>query len=171
MDERVVFSRQDAERIASAVRKVESGNRDEAPLRFTRDFGQGLSFGTSSDRGGRGSAIRLGSFSGDWATGEYKTVTFLGVTSTPNTASVLNLCVPVDADSGTLFVLFSKVKNTAGFVAVELQQPQQPQGCMRVAGYNLTQLPNYSASGSQILGHDGSCLKWYDVSTCPSTAA
>lgn len=158
MDERVVFSRQDAERIAAAVRKVESGNRDEAALRFRR----------VSDDGGRGSAIRLGTFQGDWSTGQLKTVTLYGVTSTPNTASVLNLSVPIVADAETLFVSFSKVKYTADFVAVELEQPQ---GCMRVAGYDLAQINNYSASGSQILGHDGSCLKWYDVSTCPSTAA
>ena len=154
---RASFSLDDARRIANVVRAVEEGDRNEAPLRFRR-----------VETGGKGSAVQIGTFEGDWSTGEFKTVTFYGITSTPNTASVLNLSVPIVSDSQTLFVSFSKVKYTSDFVAIELEQPQ---GCMRLAGYDLTQISDYSSSVTQILGHDGSCLQWFSVTTCATATA
>jgi hypothetical protein len=42
---------------------------------------------------------------------------------------------------------------------------------LTIGGFSLTQLPNYSASQIQLLGHEASgCLKWYNITTC-STAA
>jgi len=159
MSDRVAFNLDDAQRIARVVRKVESGNRDESPLRFRRIV----------EAGGKSTPLKLGTFQGNWSTGELKTVTLHGVTSTPNTASVLNLTMQVSGVDGgdTHFVIFGRVKHTTDLLAVEIQQPQD---CLRVAGYDVSQINNFSAGQSQILGHDGTCLKWYDVSTCPSTA-
>ena len=78
---RAVFTLEAAERIASAVRKVESGNRDEAPLSFRRvDFT-------------RSRPIRMAKFSGEWDLDSTHVVTFLNKTSTPNTAIVSNLLI------------------------------------------------------------------------------
>lgn len=78
---RAIFTLEAAERIASAVRKVEAGNRDEAPLSFRRvDFT-------------RSRPIRMGTFAGGWPINGTQVVTFINRTSTPNTARVSNLLI------------------------------------------------------------------------------
>jgi hypothetical protein len=64
-EDRIVFLRPDAERIASVVRKVEAGARDEAPLRFRRV--ESL----------RASSVRMAQFSGAWPIDQPKVVTLL----------------------------------------------------------------------------------------------
>lgn len=78
--DRVTFTRPAAERIAKVVRQVEQGDRDTV----------GLSFGYRAT-GGAGKALRICTFTGAWSTGSFKTVTFKYVTTTPNTASAVNL--------------------------------------------------------------------------------
>ena len=78
---RAVFTLEAAERIASAVRKVEAGNRDEAPLSFRRvDFT-------------RLRPIRMAKFSGAWPINGTKVVTFINKATQPNTAVVSNLLI------------------------------------------------------------------------------
>jgi hypothetical protein len=84
--DRVVFLRPDAERIARAVRTVEAGNRNETPLRFGRTV-----------EGGRQKIFRVCTFTGAWAKGDSKTVTFKYQSSTPNTVSASNLFANVPA--------------------------------------------------------------------------
>jgi hypothetical protein len=85
----VLFDRASAERIASAVRKVEIGDRSEAALRFRRELPQ-------SQR----KVFRVATFTGAWSIGATKTVTFKYQTSTPNTANAVNLFFPMPAPSG-----------------------------------------------------------------------
>lgn len=112
MADRVVFTRPDAARIVNAVRAIEEGSRDEAPLRFGRAFEQ------VSRRIG---SLTLATFSGDWPVASYKTVTISGVTSTPNTASVLNLCAP-SAGTAERYVIFGKARNHPDYLVVEIDQ-------------------------------------------------
>jgi hypothetical protein len=86
----VIFDRSSAERIANAVRRVEIGDRTESPLRFD-----------PSPQAQR-KTFRIATFSGSWSVGATKTVTFKYQTSTPNTASALNLfaAVPAPTSSG-----------------------------------------------------------------------
>jgi len=84
----VIFDRSSAERIASAVRRVEIGDRTESPLRFDAV--------TSQQR----KAFRIATFTGAWAINATKTVTFKYQTATPNTASVVNLFFPYPAVTG-----------------------------------------------------------------------
>ncbi len=77
------FDAESAVRIANAVRKVEIGDRSEAPLRFD-------TVPPSQQR----KAFRIATFSGSWAINSIKTVEFKHQTSTPNTASVVNLFFP-----------------------------------------------------------------------------
>lgn len=158
---RVDFTRGAAERIASVVRRVEQGDRDGAPLTFRRvnDLMPG-------------SPLKLGVFTADWSTGATMTVTFYNVTSTPNTATVINLCVPSKGFSTAntaeeRLVIFGNVKYTSDPVAIELQQPS---GCLYIGNYAMSQIGGFEPDTPQILGHDGTCLVWYDVHTCPSTA-
>ena len=77
-EDRVVFLRPDAERIASVVRKVESGARDEAPLRFRRV--ESL----------RASSVRMAKFSGAWPIDQPKVVTLL---NQPRTVLATNILI------------------------------------------------------------------------------
>jgi hypothetical protein len=76
----VNFDPNAAIRIYNAVRKVESGDRDQKPLTFRRVVESGRS----------SRAFRMATFTGSWSINGSKVVTFSNQTSTPNTASVKN---------------------------------------------------------------------------------
>jgi len=84
--ERVTFTKPAAERIAKVVRAVEGGDRDTGPLTF-------------GNRGvaGNPKLFRVCTFTGAWSINAEKTVTFRGVTSTPNTVAAMNLFFPFPA--------------------------------------------------------------------------
>lgn len=86
---RVDFTRGAAERIARVVRIVEQGERSEA----------GPIYGLARDDTPAAKIFRLGTFAGPWDKGASETITFLNVTSTPNTVTAMNL--------------FANVSNTA----------------------------------------------------------
>lgn len=88
--ERVTFTRPAAERIAKVVREVEQGDRDAV----------GLSFGYRA-AGGGAKVFRICTFTGSWSINASKTVTFRNVTTTPNTASALNLFAAVVGATST----------------------------------------------------------------------
>jgi hypothetical protein len=164
---RVDFTRGAAERIAAVVRQVEGGDRDGAPLRF-RKVDDALS----------GSPLKLATFTADWQTGEYQVVTFWNVTSTPNTASVINLTTPsvgftTANTSEERFVIYGKVKYTTDPAVVEIEQGGP---CLVIGGVNLGALAGFDQSKIQILGHEAgepgsACLKWFDITTCASSTA
>jgi hypothetical protein len=134
--QRVTFTKGSAERIAAVVRDYEAGDRAEAPLRF------GV---VSSDSR---KTFRVATFTGAWAISATKTVTFKYQTSTPNTASVMNLVCGL-SPSGSCDVSIAK-DGTAWF----LVQP------------NLTQQPGYSASGTQVLTIQSGVLRWIGTTAC-----
>jgi hypothetical protein len=86
---RVDFTRGAAERIAAVVRRVEQGDRDGQPLRF----------GAVTDVPLK--VFRVARFTGAWSTNQFKVVTFRNVTSTPNTASALNLFANIVGSTAT----------------------------------------------------------------------
>ena len=88
MADPVIFDRSSAERIANAVRRVEIGDRTESSLRFD-------TVPPPQQR----KTFRIATFSGSWAINATKTVTFKYQTSTPNTASVVNLFFPYPAST------------------------------------------------------------------------
>jgi len=92
--------------------------------------------------------FRICTFTGSWAINETKTVTFKYQTSTPNTASVVNLVCGL-SPSESCDVSIAK-DGTAWF----LVQP------------NLTQQPGYSASGTQVLTIQSGVLRWIGTTAC-----
>lgn len=150
--ERVTFTRPAAERIAKVVRHVEAGDRNCGPLTFERTGG-GVPY-----------RLSVATFTGAWATGEYKTVTLVGST---NTASVYNWCNAAE-DGG--HVVFGKASGTNS--AVEITMGGTATCRMTLGGVDLTELDGYAAGDVQLLGHNstGPCLQWYSITTC-STAA
>jgi hypothetical protein len=90
----VQFTRESADRIAGVVRTLELTPARGAALNFEA---------VQSVRGGKGQRVfRMCTFTGAWAKNSAKTVTFRGVTSTPNTVSATNLfaAIPAPASSG-----------------------------------------------------------------------
>jgi len=108
----VQFTRESAERIANVVRAAETAPAPASPLRFDdpppADF-----------------RLKLGTFTGSWETGTYKTVTLSGST---NTASVFNWCNAVDAaglsSSVAQTVIFARVRGTNSALELPLSQSQ-----------------------------------------------
>jgi len=135
--ERVSFTRPAAERIGKAVRLVEAGDRDLGPLEW-------------GPRGGAasGKVFRVCTFTGTWAINTAKTVTFRGVTGTPNTVSVTNLVCGL-SPTGSCDATIAK-DGTAWY----LVQP------------NLTQQPGYSANGTHVLTIQGGVLRWLGTTAC-----
>jgi hypothetical protein len=89
--ERVSFTRPAAERIGKAVRQVEAGKRDLAPIQW----------GPRGVGGGSAKVFRVGSYTGDWSVDTAKVVTFRNVTTTPNTVHAINLLISLPAGTDT----------------------------------------------------------------------
>ena len=88
-DERVDFTRGAADRIARAVRIVEQGDRDGAPLRFGRVVSE------------QGKVFRVCTYTGAWAKNATTTVTLKYVTTTPNTFVARNLFAEIVSSTAT----------------------------------------------------------------------
>lgn len=131
------FTRESAERIANVVRAVELAPRAGRPLAFDR-----------VDQPATRKTFRIATFTGSWSINSAKTVTFKYQTQTPNTVSATNLFCGL-SPSGSCDVSISK-DGTAWF----LVQP------------NLTQLPGYSASGTQVMTIQGGNLRWLGTTAC-----
>lgn len=136
--ERVTFTKPAAERIAKVVRAVEGGDRDAGPL----------SFGTRGVGSGNVKAFRVCTFTGAWSINDTKTVTFKNQTSTPNTVAAVNLFCGLNP-SGSCDVSIAK-EGTAWY----LVQP------------NVTQLPGYSASGTQVMVIVSGNLRFIGTTAC-----
>lgn len=82
MSQRVVFTIDAAERIASAVRKVEAGNRNESPLSFRK-----------VDLSRMPKSVRMATFSGPWLIDEVNTVQLRNDQSERGTLLATNLLI------------------------------------------------------------------------------
>lgn len=159
--DRVAFTRPAAERISRAVLAVEAGDRDAGPLAF------GVRLDNPS------SPLRLGTFTGNWQTASYTTVTLHGSTQT---ASVYNWCnsavgLSTNDTSCTRYVIFGKVRGTNSAVEIQLR-PTCSTCQISLGSLDLKTLEGFDANKIQMLGHNstGPCLQWYSVTTC-STAS
>ena len=160
MADRVVFTRPAATRIAKVVRIVEAGDRQTVLPPNTPRF----------DDSNKNTFLRLGTYTGAWATATYNVVTISGTT---NTTSVKNWCVPAYGSTTSTEkkkVIFSTIKGTAS--VVEIQVLGTASTCfLSLDSVDLRTLSGYLAGAIQILGHNstGPCLQWYSIATCTTT--
>jgi hypothetical protein len=98
---RVTFTKGSAERIAQVVRIVEAGNRDTGGLPTAPRFGSG-----------GGKVFRVCTFTGAWNINETKTLTFQGVTTTPNTVVATNQLFTIGDACTSQVAYIGKVKST-----------------------------------------------------------
>lgn len=151
------------DRIISVVKRVDGSPYEVGLTRLETRF---------EDQPAYSSQLRIGTFTGSWHTGTWKTVTLTGTTQT---AEVYNWCnTSIGADNDTCCkqtVIFGKAAGTNSVVEIPLQST-----CVtchiNIGGLDLTTLPNYSGQTIQLLGHDSSaCLRWYSVTSCSTTAS
>lgn len=123
MAERISFTRPSAERIANAVRVVEQARPDGAALGFRRQ-----------DAVPNAKVFRVATFTGAWAIGASKVVTFKNRTTTPNTVVATNLFFPITstaagsrdcgiAKDGTAWFLVDVRLATASVTYITSTQP------------------------------------------------
>jgi hypothetical protein len=116
--ERISFTRPAAARIARAVRVVENARPGGQPLETQRQ-----------DTLAKARVFRVCTYTGAWAIGSAKTVTFKNRTSTPNTVSATNLFFPVTstaagsrdcavAKDGTAWYLVDVVQQTTAVIVL-----------------------------------------------------
>jgi hypothetical protein len=132
----VQFTRESAERVARVVRQAELTPAGASPLTFGNRVG------------GSGKVFRVCTFTGSWSIGSSKNVTFKYQTTTPNTVSATNLVCGL-SPAGACDASIAK-DGTAWF----LLQP------------NLTQLPGYSASGTQVMVLVSGNLQFVGTTAC-----
>ena len=105
------FTRESAERIGRVVRAAELSVPQTRPLTFDR-----------VDVLKNSKLFRVCTFTGSWAIGSAKTVTFRNVTSTPNTVSAVNLFFPIGTgQTSTLNCAIAKDGTAWYLVDVPLQ--------------------------------------------------
>jgi hypothetical protein len=116
--ERISFTRPAAARIARVVRVVENARPGGQPLETQRQ-----------DTLAKARVFRVATYTGAWAIGSAKTVTFKNRTSTPNTVSATNLFFPVTstaagnrdcavAKDGTAWFLIDVVQQTTAVIVL-----------------------------------------------------
>ena len=104
------FTRESAERIANVVRAAELSGPVARPLTFERvDFVRNQK------------NFRVCTFTGAWATGSSKVVTFKYQTQTPNTASALNLFFPITSTASSGDCAIAKEGTSWFLIDVPLQ--------------------------------------------------
>ena len=130
------FTRESAERIANVVRAAELSAPAARPLNFER-----VDFSRSR-------VFRVATYTGAWSIGSSKVVTFKYQTATPNTVSATNLYCGM-SPTAACDVSIAK-EGTAWYVV-------QP---------NLTQLPGYSGSGTQVMAVVGGNLRFIGTTAC-----
>lgn len=135
--ERISFTRPSAARIARVVRVVENARPGGRPLETQRQ-----------DILSKQRVFRVCTFTGVWSIGSLKTVTFKDQTSTPNTVAVVNLFCGMSPTTAC-DVLVAKAGTD-----------------WHVVHPNLTQLPGYSAGGTQVLTIVSGNLRWLGTTAC-----
>lgn len=159
-DRPVMLTADAARRVGRAVSAYERGNRDIHPPRIR----------TAGDDG---DPVRLCKTSADWAKGSLATLNVWESGTPPSETQTTGETIgdvvnkSRDVKSGS-FVLIAKAANGSWYL-VEAGNPDG-EGCRAptIAGEDLTQLSGYDASKTQVLGHEGGCLKWIDAEDCPT---
>lgn len=101
-----------------------------------------------------GKVFRICTFTGAWAINSAKTVTFRGVTATPNTVAAVNLFCGLNPGTVTCDVSIAQ-DGTAWY----LVQP------------NLTQQPGYSQGGTNVMTISNGSIRWMPTLVCNGVTA
>ena len=161
--EKVTFTRQAAERIARAVRKVEAGDRNCAGLSFRRPAISGKS-----------SAVRLCKTTEAWLRNTEATLEIWENGDPPDeqpTGDPIKTLVAYNKSyhvAACVWVIVGKGKNGKWYL-LEAAVPFDSETCdaPNIGGHDLTTVSGYASNKKQALTHDDNgCLKWVDIEDC-----
>ena len=120
-----------------------------------------------------GSPVRIGRTTEKWPKGTTSEIELILETSceeegtAAETLEVHNLAY--DVNSGVRCVV-AQAENACWYLVVAESCPASGSAgceCPAIGGQDMTTLPGYDETKTQILGHDSACLKWFDVVECP----
>lgn len=160
MAKRVKFSEEGAKRIIAATRAYERGNRDQSPIEF-RTPGDDLS-------------IRVGRTTAEWPKGGTHEVQLGYIEScddedpSEKTVEAINLWHPVAAG---VRVLIAQALNGCWYlIEAESCGDILATGCCApaISGEDVSKIPGYDATKTQVIGHEEGCLRWITTYTCPA---
>ena len=146
------FDIESASRIAGVVRAVEGEPARTRPLTFD------LAAQAASKR-----VFRVGTFTGAWAHNGTAAVTFINVTTTPNTVAATNLLKGLEGSTAGMNCVIAKEGTSWYYVNSELDRCEQHLRASWLSdsasnSSNTDEL--YSAGGPQVLVNDNGCVKW-----------
>jgi hypothetical protein len=162
-DRGVLITVESARRIQDVVRKIEGGNRNTSAPALRTAFDEGEE------------SVRLCKTTAKWGKGTEATLdvweggdpTEPAASDPAETVDAVNLFH--DVDSG-VYVLVARAMNGRWYLA-EAGDPEDESSCKKptLAGEDLTTLAGYDATKTQLLGHEGGCLKWIDTTECQTS--
>jgi hypothetical protein len=157
----VLITEDAARRIARAVQRINNANRDSpgVKLRTAFDDGNQVQIGKTTEKWAKGTSTELELILEDSCDEE-------GSGSGGQTLEAYNLsydvgegvrCIVAEATNGCWYLVEAESCDDEGLGGCE---------CPAIGGQDLTQLPGYDASKTQILAHEEGCLKWLDTTEC-----
>lgn len=156
------FSSEDAKRIGAVVRRVET----------TRPDGRGTQAVIGANAGVRLMLAKHESTAG-WPKGSTAVVTIYAGDAIASVATLVarNQFITFSTAAACTQQWVALGNNGFGWYVVNREPDCTETTCStEVAGTDFSLVPGYSATATQILAHEGGCVKWLDTTTCATAA-
>lgn len=149
-------------RLARALQKYEQGDRDIPGRKLRTAFDES------------GSAVRIGRTVAEWTKGTTQEIELIYETSCDSEGSGGDTLEAhnksYDIAAGVVVIVAEAVNGCWYLVEAEACPDDGSGsgdcGCVAIGGQDLTQLPGYDQSKTQVLSHQSGCLKWLDTTEC-----
>lgn len=149
-------------RLARALQRHEQGNRDIPGVKLRTAFDDGSS------------PVRLGRTTAAWSKGTTQEIELIYKNSPDaegsggDTLEAHNQTMDVAEDR---IVIVAEATNGAWYLVEAESGCAEGSGsgeceCVEIGGHDLTTLPDYDDTKTQVLGHEFGCLKWIDTTEC-----
>jgi hypothetical protein len=160
MSKPVAFSEEGARRMIAATKAHEAGSRNMPPVKF-RSVG-------GDDGGGQ---VRLGKTTAAWAKGSVATIDVWGSGTPPSetqtSGETLQAVNKFASVASGRWVLVAQASNGVWYL---VEYEESSGACTsQIGSYQLSDIPLYDATKTQILSHKNGCLSWINTTTCPTT--
>lgn len=158
------FNEDDAKRIGRTVRLVE---------RFPEKISLGM---MGAEGAAPGVRLLIGQLAASsWPTATTANITIhngeVGSVATALTLVAYNHYVKFPANSACSNYWVALGHNGFQWQPIEFASDCATSTCViQLTDVNLSTLPGYAATSTQMLGHAGGCIKWFDIATCATAA-
>jgi hypothetical protein len=160
----VLITEESARRIARAVQKINNAKRDSPGIKFRVGYDDGsgqVQIGKTTEKWAKGTTTELELIMENSCDEE-------GSGSGGNTLEAHNLaydvaegsrCIVAEATNGCWYLVEAEACPDDGSGSGDCE-------CVAIGGQDLTELPGYDETKTQILAHEEGCLKWLDTTEC-----